>query len=148
MTAKQECICEDNHGYSPTVPPEDAIGRRVGYGVFTRFLGNGGYNEEQSVLDEIATNNGEFQLNEHDPRQAEADSINNYLKAAHEISENDCPYCEKPHYDKPTFRTERNEKVARGLEIDAEITWEWLSVHDTSRDLISDEGYNAYLADV
>lgn len=126
---RNRCICDENH----TGPPANTtpIGN-LGWRAFGKFCDEGGYGEDQTVLDQIEAMNETYQEDEYVPRQDEYNAITEWLETTAE--------------EDAEWLTTRDAKVARRNEIHAEIDEEWLALADTIRDLVSDESYDAFLA--
>ena len=139
--------CSEDHFPHESVSPERAIGKRVGYVIFGNFIEGGGYEVDPSVIDQIETWNTTYQETEYDPRQEEANEIHDWLETAHEVDEEDCTYCEYTHHNMLDFQTERDNKIARLFELDAEITSIYNGIADDIRALIDNDYYCAFLAD-
>jgi hypothetical protein len=145
------CECREDHTPPLEVPTKEKIGTIAGYEAFGGFIDGGGYETDQSVLDQIAALNEAYQDDEFDPRQTEATSIWNWLKAVHEIDDGTsttaCSYCSAVH-TMSQFESARDTKLDRLTTLGAEIDDEWCAVCDTIRGMVSDDSYQAYLEDV
>ena len=133
-------LCHENHtGPAEMTYPENKIGAPwVGYGVFTLFLDDGAYGEDQTVIDAINDLNEDFR-DTYDQLQAEADGIYEWVKTTFTIGQG------QTYETMEAFNTAAEAKAERRLEIDAEIEEAWRDSANIARALISDDAYDDFL---
>lgn len=144
MTTVKRNDCIENHEPPANVPAKKKIGTIAGFSAFSIFC-QGDYGEDESILDQIASWNANYQENEFSPRQQEALEIWDWLEATHDIDDNECPVCGYPHYNMAQFQIERNDKLSDLRYLDEEIDAEWCDLSDMCRAIVSDTAYNTFL---
>lgn len=137
--------CEENHLENPAGGPR--IGDIAGWSLFGKFC-EGDYGVSQSVLDQIAAINEEYQEDHYLPQQAAAAEIHEWLNSRHVCDDGSavttCPICDVVH-TMAEFQAMRDAKVNGLHAISAAIDAAWCERADTIRALIGDAAYTAYL---
>ena len=141
-------VCREDHVPAPDIPESEKIGTIAGYEGFGQFIADGGFGTPQSVLDDMAGMNEEYQEEIYDPLQDEASSIYDWLNAVHEIDDGshseECVYCGTYH-TMAEYEATRDAKTERLNEIDLAIDEEWCDLVDTMRGMVSDDAYEDYI---
>ncbi len=145
----QHKTCRENHGDPPSeiTAGHRRLGMVGGWSAFKGFIDGGGYGQDQSVLDQIASMNATYQEDEYTPRQEAANAIWDSLNSIHTADNNPCPICGETHVNRAGFATWRNSQIQQINTLGSQVDSKWCKLCDDIYALVGQTSYEAYLAD-